>query len=179
MCTPWTLPALVNKKNVKPFMHVTRPLNLYHTLPNLKDLPEEDLRKNCVNPFPNKPWFLRVCSASLLKTLWEKEKLLVKSNLSFSHSVFYPFVELFAILIKSEIVVCKLSLWKSLKFVVWERVNQHFLHIPQYFLPLTGIVVICVTLISSVGKYNDSVQVWTENGSSHFQFSSSLSKTWF
>ena len=24
-------------------------------------------------PFPNKPWFLRVCSTSLLKTLWEKE----------------------------------------------------------------------------------------------------------
>ena len=43
------------------------------------------------NPFPNKPWFLRVCSTSLLKTLWEKDKLLVKSNLSFSHSVFYPF----------------------------------------------------------------------------------------
>ena len=26
-----------------------------------------------INPFPNKPWFLRVCSKSLLKTLWEKE----------------------------------------------------------------------------------------------------------
>ena len=24
--------------------------------------------------FPNKPWFLRVCYASLMKTLWEKEK---------------------------------------------------------------------------------------------------------
>ena len=44
-----------------------------------------------LNPFPNKPWFLRVCSTSLLKTLWEKEKLLVTSNFSFSHSVFYPF----------------------------------------------------------------------------------------
>ena len=40
------------------------------------------------NPFPNKPWFLRVCSKSLLKTLWEKEKLLVTSNFSFSHRVF-------------------------------------------------------------------------------------------
>ena len=37
-----------------------------------------------INPFPNKPWFLRVCSTSLLKTLWEKEKLLVTSNFSFS-----------------------------------------------------------------------------------------------
>ena len=43
------------------------------------------------NPFPNKPWFLRVCSISLLKILWEKEKLLVTSNFSFSHSVFYLF----------------------------------------------------------------------------------------
>ena len=60
------------------------------------------------NPFPNKPWFLRVCSTSLLKTPWEKEKLLVTSNSSFSHSVFYPFGELSAILIKFEIVVCKL-----------------------------------------------------------------------
>ena len=58
------------------------------------------------NPFTNKPWFLRVCSTSLLKTLWEKEKLLVTSNFSFSHSVFYPFGELSTIFIKLEIVVC-------------------------------------------------------------------------
>ena len=30
-----------------------------------------------INPFPNKPWFLRVCSVSLLKTLWGKEKFLL------------------------------------------------------------------------------------------------------
>ena len=39
------------------------------------------------NPFPNKPWILRVCSRSPSKTLWEKEKLLITSNFSFSHSV--------------------------------------------------------------------------------------------
>ena len=59
------------------------------------------------NPFPNKPWFLRVSSTSLLKTLWEKEKLLVTSNFFFSHSVFYPFEELSAIFIKFRIVICK------------------------------------------------------------------------
>ena len=37
---------------------------------------------NLFNPF----W-----ETSLLKTLWEKEKLLVTSNFSFSHSVFYLF----------------------------------------------------------------------------------------
>ena len=60
------------------------------------------------NPFPNKPWFLRVCRTGLLKTLQEKEKLLVTSNFSFSHSVFYPFQKLSIIFIKFEIVVCKL-----------------------------------------------------------------------
>ena len=58
--------------------------------------------------FPNKPWFLRVCCTTLLKTLWEKEKLLVTSNFSFSPSVFYLFEELSAISIKFKIVVCKL-----------------------------------------------------------------------
>ena len=46
------------------------------------------------NHCPNKPWFLSVCSTSLLKTLWEKEKLLVTSNFNFFHSVlknFLPF----------------------------------------------------------------------------------------
>ena len=45
----------------------------------------------CINPFPNKPWFLAVCSTSLLKTLW--------------NNVFYLFAGLF---MKVEIIVCKL-----------------------------------------------------------------------
>ena len=60
-----------------------------------------------INPFPNKPWFLSVCRTRLLKTLWEKEKLLVTSNFSFSNSIFHPFGEYSAIFIKLEIVVCK------------------------------------------------------------------------
>ena len=71
-----------------------------------------------INPFPNKPWFLRVCRISLLKTLWEKEKLLVTSNFSFSHSVFYPYRELSAIFINR---LQTLSVWKGPHF--WERVN--------------------------------------------------------
>ena len=49
-----------------------------------------------------------VSAEQVLKTHWEKEKLLGKSNFSFSHSVFYPFGELSAIFIKFEIVICKL-----------------------------------------------------------------------
>ena len=59
------------------------------------------------NPFPNKPLFLSVCGTRLLKTLWEKEKLLVTSNFPFSHSVFHPFGD-FAIFFTSKIGVCKL-----------------------------------------------------------------------
>ena len=65
-------------------------------------------KKRYINFNPsNKPWFLRVCSTSLWKTLWEKEKLLVTSNFSFSHRVFNPFGKLAAIFIKFEIIVCK------------------------------------------------------------------------
>ena len=48
-----------------------------------------------INPFPNEPRFLCVCSRSLLKTLWEKENLLVTSNFSFSQQCFLPFWRIF------------------------------------------------------------------------------------
>ena len=60
------------------------------------------------NPFPYNDTFWRPWETSLLKTLWEKEKLLVRSNLSFTHSLFSPFRELSAIFIKFKIVICRL-----------------------------------------------------------------------
>ena len=81
-----------------------------------------------LNPFPNKPWFLRVCSTCLLKTLWEKEKLLVTSNFSFSHSVFYTFVSFCHFHQLWNCRLLTLSVWKSPKFVVWERVKRIFQH---------------------------------------------------
>ena len=79
-----------------------RKVTLYHTSRRLHEFFPLDY----FNPFPNKPWFLRVCRTSVLKTLCEKEKLLVTSNFSFSHSVFYSFGKLSAIYVKFEIVVC-------------------------------------------------------------------------
>ena len=70
-----------------------------------------------LNSFPNKLWFLCVCRTSLLKTVGKR------SNFSFSHNVFYPFGEHSAIVIKFDIVVCSLSVRKSLKFLVWKRVK--------------------------------------------------------
>ena len=74
--------------------------------------------------FPNKPWVSHVCSKSLLKSLGEKENLLVTSNFSFFHSVFYPSGELSSIFTKFKIDVYKLFRFGSPKFVVWERVKD-------------------------------------------------------
>ena len=67
----------------------------------------ELMLKTEFNSFPNKLCFLQVWSTNHLKTLWEKEKLLVTSNFSFSHIVFYPFWQISAISIEFKIVVCK------------------------------------------------------------------------
>ena len=74
---------------------------------------ESSSNGNLLNPFPNKPWLLSVCNRSLLKTLWEKKKLLVTSNFSFSHNVFYTIVKLSTLFIKFEIVVCKVLQFES------------------------------------------------------------------
>ena len=57
-----------------------------------------------LKPLLKKPLFLHVYNTSFLKTLWEKEKLLIKSNFSISHSVFNPFGKLSAIFIKLKVV---------------------------------------------------------------------------
>ena len=77
-----------------------------------------------VNPFPNNPWFLRVCSTSLLKTLGKGE-IACNRQFSFSHSLFYLFEELSAIFNKTEIVICKLFQFGQVKkFVFWKRVKR-------------------------------------------------------
>ena len=77
-----------------------------HSLQNKYMIPKEGIR---FNHFPNKPFFSRVCSPSLLETPWEKKKSLVTSNFSFSHRVFYHFGKHSPIFYKFKIVVCKLS----------------------------------------------------------------------
>ena len=77
------------------------------------------------NSFPNKPWFLRGCSTSLLKTLWEKEKLIATSNFSFSHSFFYPFRELSFLFFKFKIV-CKLFQFGRVKNLSFGKGLTHY-----------------------------------------------------
>ena len=62
---------------------------------------------------------VHVYRTSLLKILWEKEKLLETSNFSFSHSIFYPFEELSTSFLKYEIVICK-------PFQFWSVLNLLF-----------------------------------------------------
>ena len=74
------------------------------------------------NPFPNKPWFLRVCCTSLLKIPWEKEKLLVTSNFP---QCFLPVWRTFFHF--HQIWICCLQpllVWNSLELAVWESVNN-------------------------------------------------------
>ena len=77
-------------------------------MPLMKEAFWLPVEKKPFNSFTNHPSFLHVCSTSLLKTLWEKEKLLITSNFSFSPTVFYPFWEIYIIFIKLKIVICKL-----------------------------------------------------------------------
>ena len=42
------------------------------------------------NPFPNKPWFLHVCSISLLKTLWKKGEIARNEQFLFFPQCFLP-----------------------------------------------------------------------------------------
>ena len=56
---------------------------------------------------PHNPDFKRPRKRRLLKTLWEKEKMLVPSIFSLSHNVFYPFRNKFQFLSPIHFVVCK------------------------------------------------------------------------
>ena len=83
-----------------------------------------------VNPFPNKPLFLRVWCTSLENTVGIAE--IAISLFSISLSVFYPCGDVIAIFIELKNVVRKtLSVLNSLKFVVWKRVNKIFLDLSK------------------------------------------------
>ena len=80
-----------------------------------------------VNPFPNKPWFLHVCSKGLLKT-WGGGGGEIAHNKQFVlfHSVFIPIWKTFFYFHQIWNFLLALCIWKSLKFVIWERVDIIF-----------------------------------------------------
>ena len=74
-----------------------------------------------------------VSCPNLLKTMWEKEKLIVTSKFSFSNSFFYLFKELSSIFSKFEIVVCKLFHFQRVYWYMYTKygvlTDAHFLHL--------------------------------------------------
>ena len=69
---------------------------------------------------------------AFLKTLWEKKKLLVTSNFSFIHIVFYPFRELSAIFIKFKIVVCRLFQFGRVENLLFGKGLILYLTVPTF-----------------------------------------------
>ena len=60
-----------------------------------------------INPLPYNDKFRCTGGKSILKTLWEKMKMLVSSIFFFSHNVFYPMKDNFNVLSNILFVVCK------------------------------------------------------------------------
>ena len=54
------------------------------------NLTYEWVYRSYISSLPHNPNFWQPWETSLSKILWEKEKMLVTSNSSFSHNVFYP-----------------------------------------------------------------------------------------
>ena len=70
------------------------------------------------NPFPSKPLFLGACNESLLKTLWEKETLLIPQCFRPIQRTFHNF---------HQIQYCHLqtlSVWENIRLFVWDRVKH-------------------------------------------------------
>ena len=91
------------------------------------------------NPFPNKLWCLRVCSRSIFENTVGKGEIARIEQ-------FLLFPQCFLLVWKTicdfhQIRNCRLqtvSIWKSLKFVAWERVKQSSKVWVESFLQLTG-----------------------------------------
>ena len=89
-------------------------LTLYHTISTFNDLEKKKEKE------------------SLLKTLWEKEKMLVTSISSLSHNVFYPSQEEFLFLIYLYFVVNAFNLDQSKNLSFDKELNSGLL---VYSLP--------------------------------------------
>ena len=75
------------------------------------------------NPFPNKPWFLHICSTSLLEAMWEKEKLPVMGDSSFSERFYTCFEKISAVSFGLRLSSAASFCLEDLGFVVWEEVK--------------------------------------------------------
>ena len=117
------------------------------------------------NPFPNRPWFLRVCSTGLLKNTVGKGEIARNEQFLLFPQCFLPFWRTLCHF--HEVWNCRLqtlSIWKSLKFVIWERVKQYS---AQYSFQATG----CFPT-----AYQNNGKGWERNESCHNDYHQSSEK---
>ena len=77
------------------------------------------------NPFQNKPWFLRCLQNKSFENTVGKEEIAHNEQFLLLPQRFLPFCRSFCLI--HQIKNCRLqtlSVWKSLKFVVWEKVKK-------------------------------------------------------
>ena len=92
--------------------------------PQLRKKKKPHSGKRGLNSLHHNPDFLLLSQRSLLKTLWEKEKILVTSIFSFSHNVFYPSQNKFQFFSHIYFIVYKcFQFGPDKNFVVWYRAN--------------------------------------------------------
>ena len=80
-----------------------------------------------IKPFQNKPWILRVCSTSLFENTVGKGEIAHNKQFILFPQCFLPFWKTFYHFHQTRNCCLQtLSAWKSLKFVIWKRVNPCF-----------------------------------------------------
>ena len=117
------------------------------------------MEKQVSIPFPNKPWFLLVCSKSLLKALWEKEKWLVKASLF--PKCYLPVWRTFFHI--NQIWNCRLqtlSVWKSLNLSFGKELPSIFPLSNDVFFPNTMIFASQIHLSANLEESN--ILLWSK-----------------
>ena len=76
-----------------------------------------------INPFPNKSWFLPVCSTSLFENTVGKGEIARNEQFLLFPLCFLPFWRTYCQF--HEIVVCKLLDWTSLNLSFWKGLIKH------------------------------------------------------
>ena len=92
---------------------------------------KNQIYEDVFNPFPNKPWFVRVCSRSLFEKTVGKGEIARNEQFLLFPQCFLPVWITFCHFHQYKMQA--FSVWKGLKFVVWERVNfiNSYLPFPQ------------------------------------------------
>ena len=83
---------------------------------------------NFFNPLPNKPLFLHVCSRSPLKTL-RKGEIARNNQFLLFPKCFLSLWRTFCHIVHENRELSSLSVWKRLKFTVWEKFNYRRLNL--------------------------------------------------